>query len=769
MEPKSPPASPILRALPTLARRAKGGKNTARESDGHFCAEGRLTLDAVAVTVHNVGMLDRPVSPESSAALHAASAPARHGRREATLLDKRVRDTGEIDASALSLEWAAGALPSLQAEVAQALGVVGLEARLHNLLVYGPGQFFKPHQDTEKHPGMIATLVLVWPSAHIGGELRVTHRDTEVRFASQHLQASAIRWFAFYADCRHEVAPVSEGWRIVLTFDLVLPAEAARPHTPVHPPLLNALRAHFHPEGAEPPCVQPWVLLLDHEYTEHGLRWRLLKGEDRTRVAALRAACEPLGLTVHLALAAIHEQWTAIGSYGGRRGGAGDPEPDELIEEDMVLDFWVDADDRPLRRDALHVAPADAVSFTETGEDFLVDEEYEGYMGNYGETLDYWYRRAALVIQTPLAAEASRFTTDFDAALADAIRLAREGRGDELSQRLQAASQALRMQCRTRGRKLLSRYAELAVALPDAAQAHALCEGFAWTDLVPADAAPLARLARQWGAPWMQALLQALTARSMAWRFSEWTAKQVDGVAPWPQSLANFVLKVSSAGLQAAVIDDILDRCLAALIAADKSFATHSPAVRSATLERRLQAVGDLGVALQQSTTAPKHQAALVRHVQAHPGLYPVRQLRPLLQAWPAEAAQLPAVQGLHAAVIQALQQALDEPALPAADCSVRDVEWTCRCKDCGEVIAWAESANRQPLALAMAELRRQHVQSRLQETGIALDTETVKQGSPHKLVIRKPADLAARRGAQRRAWTADLAALGPRSRRASR
>ena len=768
MQPDSPPASPILQALPTLGRRAKTGKNAAREPAGRFSAEGRLALDAVAVTVRNVGTLDSPVTSESAAALHAASAPARHGRRQATLLDKRVRDTGEIDAGALSLEWAAGALPSLQAEVAQALGVLGLEARLHNLLVYGPGQFFKPHQDTEKHPGMIATLVLVWPSAHIGGELRVCHRDTEVCFASQHLRASAIRWFAFYADCRHEVAPVSEGWRIVLTFDLVMPAEPARSRTPAHPPLLNALRAHFHPEDGEP-CLQPWVLLLDHEYTERGLRWRLLKGEDRARVAALRAACEPLGLTVHLALAAIHEQWTAIEGYGGRRGGGGDPEPDELIDEDMVLDFWVNADDRPLRRDALHVAPADTVSFTETGEDFLVDEEYEGYMGNYGETLDYWYRHAALVIQTPLAAEASRFTTDFDAALADALVLARARRGDELSQRLQAAGKALRMQCQTHGRKLLGGYAELPAALPDAAQAHALCEGFPWTDLVPGDAAALAHLARRWGAPWMQALLQTLTARSMAWRFSQWNDKQDDGVAPWPQSLADFVLKGESAGLQAAVIDDILDRCSAALIAADKSFAARPPALRSATLERRLQALGDLAAALQRSTTAPQHQAALVRHVQAHPGLYPLRQLRPLLEAWPPDAVVLQPVQALRAAVIQALQQALDEPALPAGDCGLRDIEWTCRCKDCGEVIAWAESANGQPLTMAMAEPRRQHVQSRLQETGVTLDTETVKQGSPHKLVIHKPPDLAVRRGAQRRAWTDDLAALGLRSRRAKR
>jgi hypothetical protein len=270
MQPESPTASPILQALP---RQGKVGKAATAEPARRFCAEGRLALDALAVSVHDVGSLDQPVRPEAAAALHSASAPACHGLREATLLDKRVRDTGEIGAGALSLQWAEAALASLQAEVAQGLGVPRLEARLHNLLVYGPGQFFKPHQDTEKHPGMVATLVLVWPSAHIGGELRVCHRDTEVRFPSQHLRAGAIRWFAFYADCRHEVEPVVEGWRIVLTFDLVLPADPGRHRTPVHPPLVAALRAHFHPVGGEP-CLQPWVLLLDHEYTERGLHWR---------------------------------------------------------------------------------------------------------------------------------------------------------------------------------------------------------------------------------------------------------------------------------------------------------------------------------------------------------------------------------------------------------------------------------------------------------------------------------------------------------------
>ena len=33
-------------------------------------------------------------------------------------------------------------------------------------------------------------------------------------------------------------------------------------------------------------------------------------------------------------------------------------------------------------------------------------------MGNHGDTLDYWYRRAALVIQSPLAVERDQFALD---------------------------------------------------------------------------------------------------------------------------------------------------------------------------------------------------------------------------------------------------------------------------------------------------------------------------------------------------------------------
>jgi len=54
--------------------------------------------------------------------------------------------------------------------VAEGLGVNGpIEAELYKLLVYDEGSFFVSHRDTEKVPGMFATLVLVLPSTSTGG------------------------------------------------------------------------------------------------------------------------------------------------------------------------------------------------------------------------------------------------------------------------------------------------------------------------------------------------------------------------------------------------------------------------------------------------------------------------------------------------------------------------------------------------------------------------------------------------------------------------
>jgi hypothetical protein len=468
---------PILERLQALEARSAAtcrapGERAAETPAPAFAAQGRLPLQDLAVQVADFGALDAPLAASDAARLHRASRPAKFGHRERTLLDASVRHTGEIAADAVELAWPAAQREAVLREVADALGTGPLEARLHALLVYGPGQFFKPHQDTEKHDGMVGTLVLAWPSAHIGGPLRVRHGSGEFAFSSQQLgHSSELRWCAFYADCRHEVLPVEEGWRVALTFDLVVPAAAAGSGGDAAPDarLQVLLQTEFGTDG--PPRLQPWALLLDHEYTEHGLRWHLLKGPDRARVAALRAAARPLGLSLHLALAELHQTWSAEHPDGRSRRGrpSGAPEPGELIDSSLTLDHWVDEDGGTGSRHAMSIAEDDLHGFSDTDEAYLVDEQYEGYMGNWGETLDYWYRRAALVIQSPAAAERSRFQRDPVGVLNELQALAsHRGQAEELARRHARLGDLIAPEGRLQDPARLQACAAIAAALPDA-------------------------------------------------------------------------------------------------------------------------------------------------------------------------------------------------------------------------------------------------------------------------------------------------------------
>jgi len=689
--------------------------------------------------------------------------------REQTLLDPEVRHAGEISADRVSLHWQPGAFVALKREVARALGVPQLDAWLHNLLVYGPGQFFKPHQDTEKHDGMVATLVVVWPSPHIGGTLRVQFGSQSAELASQHLQAPSLRWFAFYADCRHEVLPVLEGWRVVLTFDLVLPAQLDRPRVPdgLRSALETTLRQQFVLDNGEP-NLAPWVLLLDHEYTEHGLRWPLLKGEDRRRAEALRAAAESLGLRLHLALAELHQTWSAQPARRSRWArdddvGEGDAEPGELIDESLMLDFWVDEHDLVGPRSSMPVELKHTATFTETGPAHLVNQEYEGYMGNYGETLDYWYRRAALVVQSPLAAERDRFQLDFDGALADARRLAQTGEAnDTLVRRVRAASSLLARAAVERGRSVLSDYADVAAALPDAELALTLMKAFDYSALLPHDAAVLGRLAEQRGTTWARALLGAWHERQLerVRRGATWSG-QPAVPALWPTPLPDFTQAAMDAGWASALLGQALAACVATLRCLDDLRAKATPAQQLQQRPGGLLAASELALALRmhaQGSAAALH--ALIEHLLSRPALYPLADLAPVVRAAGAASDHCPAGHALRAQVLAALRAALAAPQRSPTDHHLQHVEWTCRCRDCTGMIDWAESPDPQPWVQPMAEQRRHHVQAQVTAAGAPLSAAVLKQGSPYKLVLRKPEDLHARDSAQRQRWADDLKAM---------
>lgn len=243
--------------------------------------------------------------------LIAVARPARYGHGEQTLTDARVRDTWELPKSRVTIDkrrWNRTLQPMLDGMRGD-LGLPGgsrLTAELHSVLLYTPGQFFVPHQDTEKSDDMIGTLTVTLPGSAKGGELVIDHAGDQVTYRSS---ATSLSFVAFYADCRHEVRPVTSGYRLVLTYNLMLAGNTAEASTLDEVgDLISCLADHF----AEHDRL---VYLLDHEYTQRGLGWGRLKGVDAQRVSVLRSASVATGCEIALALADVHETWNAFDSY----------------------------------------------------------------------------------------------------------------------------------------------------------------------------------------------------------------------------------------------------------------------------------------------------------------------------------------------------------------------------------------------------------------------------------------------------------------------
>jgi len=68
---------------------------------------------------------------------------------------------------------------------------------------------------------MFATLVIVLPSDYLGGTLLLRHHDREVCLDLHSPDPAEVAFAAFYADCVHEMRPVTQGYRLTLVYNLL--------------------------------------------------------------------------------------------------------------------------------------------------------------------------------------------------------------------------------------------------------------------------------------------------------------------------------------------------------------------------------------------------------------------------------------------------------------------------------------------------------------------------------------------------------------------
>ncbi len=380
---------------------------------GSFHSTGAAPFFFPGLQVKGLGEVAFPLQASQAKEIIAIAEAAPYGKGTRTVLDENIRKCWQVDASSIAFEspqWKKFLKQTL-AVISENLGIRGkISASPYKLLLYGKGGHFKAHKDSEKLDAMFGTLVIALPSKHEGGRLVIRHdgREIEVDFSSEN-HRHEFQHAAFFADCEHEVEPVRSGYRCCVVYNLRLDEG--------DPALLNlSLTAHARtllPSLAglkKAGAGELRAVLLDHSYTEANLSLRNLKGNDQARAHALLAAAEETGFTAHLALVTFHQSGQLEDDdcdYHRHRGryddddekeASGSGTMGEIYEEDLTISDWRDKRDRKVDLGSYLIDKNVLISKEKFGEGDPDQEESEGYTGNAGCTMDYWYRRAAIVL-----------------------------------------------------------------------------------------------------------------------------------------------------------------------------------------------------------------------------------------------------------------------------------------------------------------------------------------------------------------------------------
>jgi hypothetical protein len=386
---------------------------------GTFCASGRVPAVLPGLEVEGLGPVGLPLTPRVARELikHCHQAP--YGKGEQTLVDTKVRRVWRMEPDHFQLknpDWNK-VIGGIVAKVQEELGLESqkLESHLYDLLLYEKGGFFLPHRDGEKLDRMVATLVVVLPSSHEGGELIVRHDGQEqtIDFGGPSGDAFHIHYAAFYADCEHEVRPLKKGYRLCLVYNLTLAKSKKMLAAPRDSEYIEKIAPLIRKWSDDEEATEKLAITLDHQYTQEGLSWGALKGTDRVKARVLAEAARQAGCKAYLALLTLHQSGEGEEPgrrYGYRRGGwygrhydddtdenGGEYNMVEVYETELTADHWSDPEGNRFPIGELSIEE-DEVLDPESLTDVTPEEHFQGYTGNEGSPLERWYRHAAIFL-----------------------------------------------------------------------------------------------------------------------------------------------------------------------------------------------------------------------------------------------------------------------------------------------------------------------------------------------------------------------------------
>lgn len=381
------------------------------EGTGSFVVSGTKDFMPLGLAIKGVNEISFPITTTQVETMIKVAHKAPFGKGSQTIVDPNVRSAWEIDAkniSFLNKNWGKF-LNTLLAETKAGLGLEKqtISANLYKLLIYETGDFFLPHKDSEKEAGMFGTLIIGLPSRHSGGSLLVRFNgEEEIIDFSDAENDYKLPFTAFFADCEHEIKPITSGHRVCLVYNLVQKQnEKVLIQHAANQEAINDLAEILSRSEAE----FPFAVLLGHQYTPANFSMEALKLNDYPRAEALMEAAEKAGFYAKLGLMTSYKMGDLEVEYSRssrRRYRSYDEYDDddaengvmgsEIYEESITIEHWAVDGLPPLSEIALD--EDDIITDIEIGEGEPMEKEAEGYTGNAGMTIQYWYHYGAIVL-----------------------------------------------------------------------------------------------------------------------------------------------------------------------------------------------------------------------------------------------------------------------------------------------------------------------------------------------------------------------------------
>jgi predicted 2-oxoglutarate/Fe(II)-dependent dioxygenase YbiX len=772
---------------------------------GDFSTGGVCEIFPPGLEVDGVGPIALPLLPVQAEQLIAVAERAPFGRGGQTLIDIDVRRAWQINASQVKIQgrtWTK-TLASIVARVSAGLGVTEpIEAELYKLLVYDEGGFFVGHRDTEKAAGMFATLVIVLPSVFSGGELVVRHQDREARFDLQCSDPSEATFAAFYADCLHEVSPVTSGRRLTLIYNLLRRERGETPRPPSHEAEREQLSALLRqwaeaqpddederedededgfddedecddedgPEdrvGSRKDRLKKLIYLLEHAYTPASLSFEALKGADAARTATLSAAAQAAECDLHLALLSIEESGSAehTGAYRSyRRSRYGDEdefEVGEVFDRAQTLSNWRRPDGGDpglgiLPFSSWQVSPPDALEDMSPAAINFMEAT-----GNEGASFERSYHRAALVLwpsRTRLAVvnQAGLPTTlPYLADLAERWMISGEDESSPLwTQAHELSGHMLATWPMGRWRPDLSQN--------DASTFLAILSRLGDTariDNFLANVSACGALGRADSAGLLLAI-RLLPRRRQVELFTRVIAGNANGALDAGADLLARAAQAAISGQLDLEPADLMPAA-AALLAALPGDPARAPQTGPWGRPRSMQPdiVVDVLTALDQIDPEMADTAAEIMLVW--PKTYGVDAVLvpAILKLGQSMDAELPTPVRLRTACLAHLRTRIALPLTPPSDWT-RASAVTCACNHCRELGSFLADPTRETWNFKAPQADRSHLETMIRHDGHDLDFMTLRRGSPHCLVCSKNQASYERRARQRKKDMEDVAQL---------